>query len=62
MNPSIRVAKIYNCPLLKREIEAGECCDIQTVRGGLVKQDSLTPKFDKEQAIQLCDKCPYKQL
>ena len=63
---SVRVKTInlesYHCPLINREIDMGECYDIQSVRGRLMKKDEFVPDFDREEAEMLCDECPYNQM
>jgi len=54
---------IWYCPLLERDVEDGECTDINYQRVGLFKKDYLlevegeTNKSTLE-VSEICEKCP----
>ncbi|MCL2077245.1 MAG: hypothetical protein FWH08_02440 [Oscillospiraceae bacterium] len=54
--------EFYPCPLIKSDIDRGLCYDIQSVRGKMMKKDSLVPDFDPALADKLCESCPYCQM
>ena len=58
----VKYNDVYNCPLIDRLINQGECMDIRHVHGRLMKMDELVPKFDFEKADELCHNCPYNQM
>jgi hypothetical protein len=50
------------CPILKREIDNGYCCEITNAAYGIIKMECLDDKIDRQEAARLCEKCPHNQI
>lgn len=51
--------EMYNCPLLKREIDEDYCVEINYVRIKIIKVDALEDKIDRAEADVVCEACPH---
>jgi len=52
----------YACPLLDQEVCEGLCYEVQAVRLRLLDVYALGVTFDRAQANDICDICPFNQL
>ena len=50
------------CPILKREIDNGYCCEITTAAYGLLKMEFLDDDITRDEAVKYCDNCPHNQI
>lgn len=50
------------CRLLEKEIDDGECYDIQMVRNKYILPEVLAFTVDYEKAEAVCAQCKYNQL
>ena len=51
----------YQCIYLEKEIDMGECADIQQARIGLLKKSSVSYKIDWDAIGKYCSECDYCQ-
>jgi hypothetical protein len=49
------------CLLVDREIDIGECEDVQQARLGLLKKSSVDIVSDWDYVDEVCEKCDYRQ-
>lgn len=52
----------FLCPLLDRDIDDGECYDIQLALGRYMKLSSLNIALNGENAKAVCTLCSFNQL
>lgn len=47
------------CPLFGREIQYGECYEVQEVREDEMDMSLVVEAFDLERANEICEKCQW---
>jgi hypothetical protein len=54
--------EVFFCPLVNRDMDMGECYDVQMVSRRLIKETALDFALDRDKAKKLCPSCPNCQL
>ena len=54
--------EIFYCPLVDRDMDSGECYDVQMVSRRLIAETALDFDLDRSKACKLCPSCPNCQL
>ena len=49
----------HECPLLKREIFWGDCCEVQEIREDNMDMELFSESFDLKEAERVCEKCRW---
>ncbi len=52
----------FNCPLLGKVIDDGECYDVQMVRGFYIKPEVLDFQLERDIANEFCVDCNFNQF
>lgn len=52
----------FECPLLKKIIYDSDCYDINMVINGMIKEEIIEEKIDKNKAMEICKNCVNNQL
>ena len=47
------------CPLMKREIQYGECYEVQEIRNGEMSMSLAVEQFSIQEANTLCEQCRW---
>lgn len=53
---------MIDCPLLKKQIADGMCCDIMNAARGDLKKSAIREQVDWELAKTMCEDCPVSWL